>query len=275
MGRWYYAAITIVFATAAILAALRWHEDWDLFLLGALAYTAATIGYLHRQHHRPGDTGHILGMGASYTVMLTAFYVDNGPHLPLWDHLPTWAFWLIPSLVAIPLILRSPRRPRYRATRHTAVNQQTSADERTPRNREGEPQRAPATAVPSRAHAVQLAHHGAVPGAQPGAHDAPHRRTISARRVGLPARPGRWRGRSSGWLRGRRGAPGGSRVDGGAERCVPSLAPGPISVCWSAAVAALDATGIGLGGLVLAGKGGVGGEALGVRLGLFAGFRAP
>ncbi|HEY3872007.1 MAG TPA: hypothetical protein VGM10_26830 [Actinocrinis sp.] len=114
LGRWYYSAITIVFATAAILAALRWREDWDLLLLGALAYTAATIGYLHRRRHRPGDTGHILGMGASYTVMLTAFYVDNGPHLPLWDHLPTWAFWLIPGAVGIPLILRSLRRARSR-----------------------------------------------------------------------------------------------------------------------------------------------------------------
>jgi hypothetical protein len=51
-------------------------------------------------------------MGASFAVMLTAFYVDNGPHLPLWDHLPTWAFWLIPSAVAAPLIARAVRRYR-------------------------------------------------------------------------------------------------------------------------------------------------------------------
>lgn len=110
LGRWYYAAITIVFATAAGLAALRWREDWDLLLLGTVAYSAATIGYLHRRRHRPGHTGHIVGMGASFAVMLTAFYVDNGPHLPLWDHLPTWAFWLIPGVVAAPLISRAVRR---------------------------------------------------------------------------------------------------------------------------------------------------------------------
>jgi hypothetical protein len=34
--------------------------------------------------------------------MLTAFYVDNGPHLPLWDHLPAPAFWLLPSLIEAP-----------------------------------------------------------------------------------------------------------------------------------------------------------------------------
>jgi hypothetical protein len=123
LGHWYYVAITIVFATAATLAALRWREDWDLFILGTLAYTAATIGYLHRRRHRPGDAGHILGMGASYAVMLTAFYVDNGPHLPLWDHLPSWAFWLIPSAIAAPLVARSLRRARPRATRSPAENQ--------------------------------------------------------------------------------------------------------------------------------------------------------
>jgi hypothetical protein len=116
LGRWYYAAITVVFATAAILAALRWREDWDLLLLGALAYTAATAGLLHRRRHRPGDAGHILGMGASFTVMLTAFYIDNGPHLPLWDHLPAWAFWVIPAAVAAPLITRSLQRAHMRGT---------------------------------------------------------------------------------------------------------------------------------------------------------------
>lgn len=116
LGRWYYAAITVVFVTAAGLAALRWREDRDLLLLGALAYTAATAGYLHRRRHRTGrtgrtgHTGHIVGMGASFAVMLTAFYVDNGPHLPLWDRLPAWAFWLLPSVVAAPVIARSVRR---------------------------------------------------------------------------------------------------------------------------------------------------------------------
>jgi hypothetical protein len=42
-----------------------------------VAFTAATVGYLHRRRHRPGDTGHIAGMGGSYVVMLTAFYVDK------------------------------------------------------------------------------------------------------------------------------------------------------------------------------------------------------
>ena len=111
-GRWYYRAITAVFATAAALAAMRWAQDWHLFLLGAVTFTAATAGYLHRRRHRPGDTGHIAGMGIAYTAMLTAFYVDNGPHLPLWDRLPALAFWLLPSAVAAPLIARAVIRAR-------------------------------------------------------------------------------------------------------------------------------------------------------------------
>ena len=106
-GRWYYRAITAVFVTATALAAMRWAQDWYLFLLGAVAFAAATAGYLHRRYHRPGDTGHIAGMGIAYAAMLTAFYVDNGPHMPLWDRLPVLAFWLLPAAIAAPLIIRA------------------------------------------------------------------------------------------------------------------------------------------------------------------------
>jgi len=116
-GRWYYRAITAVFATAAALAAMRWAQDWYLLVLGATAFTAATAGYLHRRRYRPGDTGHIAGMGIAYTAMLTAFYVDNGPHLPLWDRLPALAFWLLPATIAAPLIARAIRRSRPGAAR--------------------------------------------------------------------------------------------------------------------------------------------------------------
>ena len=111
-GRWYYGTISTVFATATALAAMRWRQDYYLFLIGAVAFTAATIGYLHRRRHRPGDTPHIAGMGIAYIAMLTAFYVDNGPHLPLWDHLPTWAFWLLPTAIGAPIVARSITRAR-------------------------------------------------------------------------------------------------------------------------------------------------------------------
>ena len=52
-GRWYYQAISVVFGTAIILAAMRWRQDYYLFIIGAVAFTSATIGYQHRRRHRP------------------------------------------------------------------------------------------------------------------------------------------------------------------------------------------------------------------------------
>ena len=112
VGRLYYRAVTMVFITAAALAAMRWRQDYYLFILGAITFTTATIGYQHRRRHRPGDTGHIAGMGTAYIAMLTAFYVDNGPHLPLWDHLPALAFWLLPGAIGVPVTARAIIRAR-------------------------------------------------------------------------------------------------------------------------------------------------------------------
>jgi uncharacterized membrane protein len=78
-GRWYYRAISMVVATALVLTAMRPRADYHLALIGMVAFTAATLGYLHRRRRRPGDGPHITGMGLSYVAMLTAFYVDNGP----------------------------------------------------------------------------------------------------------------------------------------------------------------------------------------------------
>jgi hypothetical protein len=106
-GRLFYRAIAIVFCTASILAAMRWQQDYHLFIIGAVAFTAATVGYQHRRRHRPGDTGHIVGMGVGYVAMLTAFYVDNGPHLPLWNMLPPLTFWFLPAAIGVPIITRA------------------------------------------------------------------------------------------------------------------------------------------------------------------------
>ena len=56
-------------------------------------------------------------MGASYILMITAFYVDNGRNLPLWRELPQIAFWVLPALVGTPVILAAlDREPRKRPT---------------------------------------------------------------------------------------------------------------------------------------------------------------
>jgi hypothetical protein len=38
---------------------------------------------------------HLIAMGLSYILLLIAFYIDNGPHLPLWRSMPTFAHWLV------------------------------------------------------------------------------------------------------------------------------------------------------------------------------------
>jgi hypothetical protein len=52
-------------------------------------------------------TLHITGMGLSYILMLTAFYVDNGKNLPLWRELPKWAYWALPGAIGILIIIRA------------------------------------------------------------------------------------------------------------------------------------------------------------------------
>jgi hypothetical protein len=116
-GRIYYWSLAVVFATATTMAAMRWAEDYYLFIIGSIAITSGSIGYLHRRLRRPGDAIHITGMGASYIALLTAFYVDNGKNLPLWSHLPHLAYWLLPSLIGVPLIARALKRRRHTTPR--------------------------------------------------------------------------------------------------------------------------------------------------------------
>jgi hypothetical protein len=119
-GRWFYRAITVVFATAAALTAMRWRQDYHLLIIGAVAFSAAVTGVQHRRRHRSGDTGHIAGMGIAYIAMLTAFYVDNGPHLPLWDRLPPLTFWFLPSVIGVPIMIRAIGRARARGGTSTS-----------------------------------------------------------------------------------------------------------------------------------------------------------
>ncbi|MDI2130144.1 hypothetical protein [Yinghuangia seranimata] len=124
LGRAYLTALGVVFATAVAIVAARPHTAY-LLILGTIALTAATAGFLARRRHRPGWLRrHIAGMAFSYTALLTAFYVDNGPRLPLWRLLPPLAFWFLPAAVAVPLLLRAVRRHTMRrpqqAPPHTA-----------------------------------------------------------------------------------------------------------------------------------------------------------
>jgi hypothetical protein len=107
-GTIYYWALTVVFVTMTVLSISRWADDYHLFALGASSFIAATVGRTARRRLWPGWARvHMTGMGASYILLITAFYVDNGPNLPLWRELPPIAFWFLPSLVGAPILLNS------------------------------------------------------------------------------------------------------------------------------------------------------------------------
>jgi hypothetical protein len=107
-GTVYYWSLVAVVATATWLSLARWSESHHLFFLGALSLLAATVARtaLRRRWH-DWVRLHIAGMGSSYIVMLTAFYVDNGKNLPLWKELPQIAFWALPAALGLPLLMRS------------------------------------------------------------------------------------------------------------------------------------------------------------------------
>ena len=107
-GTIYFWCLAGVFLSAAGLAAVRWAEDYHLFILGALSFAAAYLGRRARRHGwRHWVRLHIAGMGSSYVLLLIAFYVDNGKSLPIWKELPPLAYWLLPAAIGIPLIVRA------------------------------------------------------------------------------------------------------------------------------------------------------------------------
>lgn len=107
-GTIYFWGLLALVAFATVLSLMRWSENRHLFALGLASFAFAWAGRSAvRLRWRHWMRLHILGMGMSYVVMLVAFYVDNGRQLPIWRDLPSVTYWLLPPLVAAPLILRA------------------------------------------------------------------------------------------------------------------------------------------------------------------------
>lgn len=114
-GRVYYWSLTAVFLSMAALSILRWPADTHLFVLGVLSFGAGVVGRMAKRRLWRGSLRiHVTGMALSYIVLLTAFYVDNGPHLPIWRSLPPLAYWLLPSILGFPILI-------WALTRHPLV----------------------------------------------------------------------------------------------------------------------------------------------------------
>jgi hypothetical protein len=105
-GTIYYWSVAALFASATALSVMRWADNYHLFILGVLTFAAAYLGRAARRRRRHGwARWHIAGMGSSYILLLTAFYVDNGKQLPLWKELPVWTYWSLPALVGAPIVV--------------------------------------------------------------------------------------------------------------------------------------------------------------------------
>lgn len=105
-GTLYFWSLTALVTTAGALSFMRWEPNRHLFLLGAFALAFAVLGREARRRRWSRRTRlHLVGMGSSYVLMLTAFYVDNGRQLPLWKELPPWAWWTLPTAIGVPIML--------------------------------------------------------------------------------------------------------------------------------------------------------------------------
>ena len=108
LGQIYFWSLLALFMSATFLSVIRWVENFHLFVLGMIAFASAWFGRTAlRQRWSCWTRLHIAGMGLSYVLMLVAFYVDNGKHLPLWKDLPHFMYWLLPLLAGLPLIVRA------------------------------------------------------------------------------------------------------------------------------------------------------------------------
>jgi uncharacterized membrane protein len=105
-GKVYYWVLLLIFLTVVSLSIMRWPHNNHLLVLGALSYLSAYGGrWLARQQRTGWPRLHTICMGASYILLLTAFYVDNGKNLPFWRQFSQLFFWIFPSAIGILIIL--------------------------------------------------------------------------------------------------------------------------------------------------------------------------
>ena len=106
-GSIYFWSISVSFVTVLILSFMRWPHNIHLLIIGTFAFCLAYLGrMLTKSKHKDWTRIHTICMGMSYVLLLTGFYVDNGKNLPFWSMFPEWFFYLFPSLVGIPIILK-------------------------------------------------------------------------------------------------------------------------------------------------------------------------
>jgi uncharacterized membrane protein len=106
-GKVYFWSMLSAFATVVILSIMRWPHNIHLLSIGILAAASVYLGWrLAKKQSTNWTRLHTIFMGLSYIFLLTGFYVDNGKNLPFWRLFPQWFFWVFPTTVGLPIILR-------------------------------------------------------------------------------------------------------------------------------------------------------------------------
>src|SRR4051812_29353302 len=73
-GRVYLLSIAVVFATATVMATVRWREDPHLFVVALTAFGSALAGWwARRRRPRRWTAWHAAAMATSYIALFTGF----------------------------------------------------------------------------------------------------------------------------------------------------------------------------------------------------------
>lgn len=107
-GSVYFWSMVLSFSIVIVLSIMRWPHNLHLLIIGILSFGSVYFGRkLARDKIMHWQRRHTIFMGASFVLLLTGFYVDNGKNLPFWNLFPRWFFYVFPSLVGIPIIVRA------------------------------------------------------------------------------------------------------------------------------------------------------------------------
>jgi hypothetical protein len=106
-GRVYFWSISASFVTVILLSLISWPHNIHLLTIGILTFGFTFIGRRLANMKSKGWTRlHTVCMGVSYILLITGFYVDNGKNLPFWRLFPVWFFYVFPTLIGVPIIIR-------------------------------------------------------------------------------------------------------------------------------------------------------------------------
>lgn len=105
-GKTYFIGLTTLFLTIIVASILQWPHDLHLLIIGSGAFVSVFLGRSAAKRQPPRwPRMHTIWMGTSFILLVTGFYVDNGRNLPLLRLLPQWSYWVLPSVIGIPIIV--------------------------------------------------------------------------------------------------------------------------------------------------------------------------